>query len=274
MARLRNRIMKATFWTDPELLRWPRDKRTTYKGLWALAEDSGCLEDDPFEWKLILWPSPMDADITVELLEQWRDELVEYGKLLPYESDGKPYLYAANFHQHEKPRNPQSPDLPLPPWVQYESKEVERRDGRKNIVNTYSVRTDTVPNPYEPGTVSPVLSCPVQSLKKGAAKPAAPLKDSDYVGHAVDIAAELKMTLDKSTKGRIGKAAKEQAAAGADPAIIVDAIRLLLKQNKTPAVLGALVRDVQIARANGRKEDDDPLAGILGVQKPDWWVDS
>ena len=71
MARLRNRMVKADFWTDAELLRWPRDKRQTYRGLWAIAEDSGCLEDDPFGWKLLLFPSPLDADITVERLEHW-----------------------------------------------------------------------------------------------------------------------------------------------------------------------------------------------------------
>jgi hypothetical protein len=50
MARLRNRIMKGARRTDPELLRWHRDKRQTYDAIWQMAEDSGCLEDDPFDW--------------------------------------------------------------------------------------------------------------------------------------------------------------------------------------------------------------------------------
>ena len=45
MSRLHSRIRKADYFSDGELLRWNRDKRTTYSGLWALAEDSGCLED-------------------------------------------------------------------------------------------------------------------------------------------------------------------------------------------------------------------------------------
>ena len=52
MSRLGNRIRKAGFYTDGELLRWHRDKRETYSGLGNLAEDSGCLEDDPFAWKI------------------------------------------------------------------------------------------------------------------------------------------------------------------------------------------------------------------------------
>ena len=178
MARLRNRIVKADFWNDGELLRWPREKRTTYQGLWAMAEDSGCLEDDPFGWKLLLWPSPVDADITVAILEQWRDELIEANKLIPYEADGKRYLYLKTFHQHEHPRNPQSPDLPLPAWVKYQTREIHRKDsgrGGSYTVNEYIVDyallctncnlTVTVPLAYGNRNATPVLSCPVQSLK-------------------------------------------------------------------------------------------------------------
>lgn len=138
MARLRNRIRKADYFTDGELLRWHRDKRATYSALWALAEDSGCLEDDPFMWKLLIWPSPMDADITVELLAQWRDELVTDGKLLPYTVEGKPYLYIKTFLQHEHPRNPQRPDLPLPPWVRCDITEGVAKDGKKWVRTVFA----------------------------------------------------------------------------------------------------------------------------------------
>lgn len=172
MSRLRNRITKASFWNDAELLRWSREKRFTYKGLWAITEDSGCLEDDPFGWKLILWPSPMDADITVEKLEQWRDELIEAGKLIPYEADGKRYLYAHSFHQHEHPRNPQPPDLPLPPWIQWEK--CTNEAGKTYHRYTVSAPTVTVPRRNHDGSttvpsrnrelkVTPVQSGPVQS---------------------------------------------------------------------------------------------------------------
>ena len=171
MARLRNRIRKADYFSDGELLRWPRDKRTTYSGLWALAEDSGCLEDDPFMWKLLIWPSPMDTDITVEKLQGWRDELVEAGKLIPYEAEGKRCLYISSFHKHEKPRNPQEPTLPLPPWVQHDVTEPKRGDHTVKR-HAYSVRTELLPSPYSDSTVTitsprsgPVRSGPVRSLR-------------------------------------------------------------------------------------------------------------
>lgn len=166
-------MVKASFWTDPELLRWPRDKRWFYQGLWEAAEDSGCIEDDPFGWKLLLFPSPMDADITVAVLTQYRHELVEAGKLIPYEAGGKQYAYLANFHQHERPRNPQSPDLPLPPWVSYKT---NANDGRKLRYEVDEAAlaahlegcTTVVQGLYNdvttpPAQPCPVLSCPVQS---------------------------------------------------------------------------------------------------------------
>jgi hypothetical protein len=203
MARLRNRQLKATFWTDGELLRWHRDKRWVYQSVWDMAEDSGCVEDDPFEWKLTAWGSPLDVDMTVEVIEQYRDEFVAAHKLVPYEAEGKRYLFCKNFHQHERPRNPQSPDLPLPPWVKWTTKVTKTTDGREHRTNLYEVDTDVLtahlrvgtdqpPTPSDAGTdvrdqegsvptsfgnqkgspvlSGPVLSGPVLSIPVGVAK--------------------------------------------------------------------------------------------------------
>ena len=121
--RLHNRQIKATFWSDPDLLQWPRDKRWFYEGLTQLADDSGCLEDSSFAFKLHLFPSPMDSDITVELLTKWRDEFVCQGKLSPYKVAGKQYLFMVNFHKHQtldKPTPPSKASIPLHPWVVWE----------------------------------------------------------------------------------------------------------------------------------------------------------
>lgn len=130
MTRLRDRLVRADFWTDPELLRWPRDKRMTYQGLWAIAEDSGCLEDDPFGWKVALWASPEDSDITVEILTSWRDEFVGARKMVPYVVEGKPYGWLRNFHRHQTLKNKSRSSLPLPPWLTWEPYESNDRAGR------------------------------------------------------------------------------------------------------------------------------------------------
>ena len=151
--RLRNRMVKASFWTDPDLLRWPRDKRHFYQSLWALAEDSCCLEDDMFAVKVAAWASPVDADITVEVLSGWRDELVAAGKLIPYESEGKRCLFLDDMRKHENPRNPQSPDIPLPEWIEWNRHASDARKGYYVFLQ----------ESYNACTKPPVLSCPVLS---------------------------------------------------------------------------------------------------------------
>ena len=195
MSRLRNRIVKAEFWTDPELLRWPLAKRVMYQGLWAIAEDSGCIEDDPFGWKLQLFPSPVDIDITVESLEEWRDDLVASGKVIPYRADGKGYLFIRTFHQHERPRNPQRPDIPLPTWVKHVV--IETKRGEATITrNEYQVDMDAVPSPYCDSSVTlgsppsrPVPSSPVPILRDSlsdAEASAAPKRSAQTVSAARD----------------------------------------------------------------------------------------
>ena len=132
--KLHNRQIKASFWTDPDLLQWSRDKRWFYMGLVQLADDSGCLEDSSFAFKIQLFPSPVDADITTDIIEKWRDEMAEAGKLIRYESAGKQCLYIANFHKHQVLKNCPAPDVPLPPWLQWEPYKSNERSG-KYIIN-------------------------------------------------------------------------------------------------------------------------------------------
>ena len=285
MARLRNRIVKADFWSDPELLRWPREKRTTYQGLWATAEDSGCIEDDAFGWKLLLWPSPLDADITIEMLEAWRDEWVAARKLIPYEADGKSYLFVRTFHEHERPRNPQSPTLPLPPWVTYQTREVPRKDvgkGGTYTINEYIVdyslipgmdnRTVTVPLRHGTHNDTPVRSGPVQSgpvLKTfltGDGEPP-PSEEEDtltaqtVVAFAVDRARESGAGLTDKVKGQLAKEVGKQFKAGADPLLVRAAVGELIERNKDPSNLCYVMRDLKgggrVGAHSGRSQNGE-----------------
>lgn len=132
--RLHNRQIKASFWNDPDLLRWPRDKRWFYEGLIQLADDSGCLEDDPFAFKINLFPSPVDSDITLEILAQWVEELIEDKKLVRYEVNRKQCLFLVNFHKHQKLKNPAAPEVPLPPFLAWEAYK-SNKDAGKYVLN-------------------------------------------------------------------------------------------------------------------------------------------
>ena len=139
------------------MLRWHRDKREFYRSLWACAEDSCCIIDDMFEVKLTAWASPLDADMTVGRMEEWRDELIECGKLVPYEAEGRRYLFIPTMAEHERPRNPQSPDWPLPPWV----KCTVAGDGKsRRCTYDFQYRKGSVQNECGNRNGSPALPCP------------------------------------------------------------------------------------------------------------------
>jgi len=111
------RVLRAGFWNDPEIARWPLPKRVFYIGLTATAEDSGVVEDDPFGWKIALFPSPVDSDITDEVLREWADEMIHDEKLVAFEANERHWLYLRSFASHQSPAHPRDNHLPLPVWV-------------------------------------------------------------------------------------------------------------------------------------------------------------
>lgn len=157
--RLHTRQVKAGFWDDPDLAQLPLQARMLFAGMWALADDSGCLEDSPMAFKLKLFASPVDADLTVELLATHRDKLLGAGMLVRYRSGRKDYLFIVNFHAHQKIRNPGSPVVPLPEWIEWRPTQSNDRTGRY-IINqkvltlalhgAYEVLTDGLQRPSEP----------------------------------------------------------------------------------------------------------------------------
>lgn len=129
--RLHNRMVKPGFWTDPELVLWPRDKRMFYLGLVQLADDSGCLEESAVACKLHLYP--LDTDITVEHIQAWIDELAQAGKIIRYTIGGKRCLWLKNFLKHQEIKNPGRASVPTPPWVMFKPFPSNPRCGRYTV---------------------------------------------------------------------------------------------------------------------------------------------
>lgn len=145
--RLHNRMIKAAFWTDTDLLKHlDRDGRMFYIGLIQLADDSGCLEDDLLAFKIHLYPADMDIDL--DFIQKYRDKLVEMGKVIPYAAEGKKCLYLKNFHKHQSLRSPAPPEVPLPPWITWQAGETPRSAGRYIVGDPYGHRTVTVSSCY------------------------------------------------------------------------------------------------------------------------------
>jgi hypothetical protein len=94
--KLHNRQIKGSFWTDTEMIRnFSLEERLFYIGLWQLADDSGCVENDPYAFKLFLFP--LNEEVTIENLNDWTAKLIEKNRLIPYHAQEKDCLFLANF---------------------------------------------------------------------------------------------------------------------------------------------------------------------------------
>ena len=133
--RLHNRQVKASFWTDGTMRRWPILKCFLYQGLWQLADDSGCLEYDLVEIKGLL--APTRDEYSCEALETLISEFIRDKKLVAYRAGGKRCLYLVNFHKHQRLSNPGSPEVPLPKWVTFVPSDNPRRGGQYLIHKPY-----------------------------------------------------------------------------------------------------------------------------------------
>ena len=130
--KLHNRQIKGSFWTDTDMIRnFSLEERLFYVGLWQLADDSGCIENDPYALKLFLFP--LNEDVTIEKLTTWTTKLIEKQKLIPYHAQGKDGLYLVNFHKHQTIKNPQPPEVPLPPWISWKPYKSNPRTGRYEV---------------------------------------------------------------------------------------------------------------------------------------------
>jgi hypothetical protein len=135
--KLHNRQIKASFWTDTEMIRnFTLEERLFYIGLWQLADDSGCVENDPFAFKLFLFP--LNDSVTIDMLSTWTQKLIEKQKLISYHTQGKDGLYLTNFHKHQTIKNPQPPIVPLPPWITWKPYKSNPRTGRYEIDNPHN----------------------------------------------------------------------------------------------------------------------------------------
>lgn len=97
--KLRNRLIK------PEAAAGvPREIRAFYAGLWALADDRGCLPDSPAELKEALYPG--DAEIGPESVAGMIDWLVRLGKVVRYRVGSRGYLLLLEYLQYEEITRP------------------------------------------------------------------------------------------------------------------------------------------------------------------------
>ena len=108
MARIRS--IKPEMRTSITVSLWPREVRYFFILLWGYLDDYGRGVDD--ELLIASDCFPRDRDITPERVNAWLELMADSGPLCRYEVDGKQYLHAPNWREHQKPSHPTRSKVP------------------------------------------------------------------------------------------------------------------------------------------------------------------
>jgi len=159
--RLHNRLVKADLWLSTDIIAAVGDPLglMLYQGMWHIADDSGCLPEDPLQWRMMLFGA--FESVSAQRLAELGEKLVELGKVIRYEVDGKPYLWLRNFHAHQGLDYPSEPEYPLPDWILWQPGETRgescfvivadkcpvplKTQARRGFVVVKSLASDTAP---------------------------------------------------------------------------------------------------------------------------------
>lgn len=109
MARIRS--VKPELRTSLTAAQWPRKVRYFWVLLWGYMDDHGYGVDEP----RLIKPDcfPLDDDLTPEIIDKWLDIFVQSGSLCRFTAkDGRRYLHAVNWADHQRPQHPAVPKLP------------------------------------------------------------------------------------------------------------------------------------------------------------------
>jgi hypothetical protein len=108
MARIRS--IKPEMRTSITVSLWPREVRYFFILLWGYLDDYGRGVDD--ELLIASDCFPRDRDITPERVDAWLELIADSGPVCRYEVDGRRYLHAPNWREHQKPSHPTRSKVP------------------------------------------------------------------------------------------------------------------------------------------------------------------
>ncbi len=102
MARIRS--IKPEVRTSLKVGAWPREVRYAWVLLWGYLDDYGRGVDDMR--LLIADMFPLDRDVTEKKMAGWVQTWTDDGVVCRYEVDGRRYLHAINWHEHQRINRP------------------------------------------------------------------------------------------------------------------------------------------------------------------------
>lgn len=109
----RIRTIKPDAFTSETLSSVDYFTRWTFAGLWTYFDDEGYGRGDARLIRAALFP--LDDSVTPKKVEAALDRLIDIGAVCRYEVDGKPYLHAPNWGEHQKVNRATRTKLPKCP---------------------------------------------------------------------------------------------------------------------------------------------------------------
>jgi hypothetical protein len=131
MARIRS--IKPELRTSITVSLWPREVRYFFILLWGYLDDYGRGVDD--ELLIASDCFPRDRDVTPEIVDSWLETIAEAGPLCRYEVDGRNYLHAPNWREHQKPSHPTNSKIPPCPDDEPDAYKVWREKNPQRLRN-------------------------------------------------------------------------------------------------------------------------------------------
>jgi hypothetical protein len=131
MARIRS--VKPELRTSLTAAQWPREVRYFWVLLWGYLDDHGYGQDEPRIIKGDCFP--LDDDLTASDIDKWLELFTVSGSLCRFAApDGRRYLHAVNWSDHQRPQHPALPRFPVcrlsHETVMNGSHETDMRDSR------------------------------------------------------------------------------------------------------------------------------------------------
>lgn len=101
---VRNRLIKAEFWSDKKLMRVSRNSRLTFIGLWNFADDMGVLLNSPRQILGDLYP--LDSTVSEKDIKAEIKQLVGIGVLVEFSDHDADFLHIKNWTKHQTIQHP------------------------------------------------------------------------------------------------------------------------------------------------------------------------
>lgn len=109
MARIRS--VKPELRTSLTVTHWPREVRYFWVLLWGYLDDHGYGVDEP----RLIKPDcfPLDDDLTPDDIDKWLDIIAGAGSICRFVVNGRRYLHAPKWADHQRPQHPAVPKYPV-----------------------------------------------------------------------------------------------------------------------------------------------------------------